>query len=98
MHHRNAARVLPVPVGARIKVDSPRAMAGQPAVCGLVGAGKTAENQSHTAGWKRSSESARLALMAETAAVRGDGAVSGASLWRFGKVLGRISLWQKMMR
>jgi hypothetical protein len=37
-------------------------------------------------------------LMAETAAVRGDGAVSGASLWRFGKVLGRISLWQKMMR
>ena len=30
MHHRKAARVFPVPVGARIKVDSPRAIAGQP--------------------------------------------------------------------
>jgi hypothetical protein len=27
MHHENAARVLPVPVGARIRVDSPRAIA-----------------------------------------------------------------------
>ena len=52
MHHRKAASVFPVPVGARISVDSPRAIAGHPAICGRVGAGKTAVNQSHTAGWK----------------------------------------------
>src|SRR3984957_20397982 len=48
MHQRKAARVLPVPVGARIKVDSPRAMGGQPCSCGLVGAAKTASNHSQT--------------------------------------------------
>src|SRR5450432_2131165 len=53
MHHRKAARVLPVPVGARIKVDSPRAIAGHPRICGLVGAGKTASNHSRTAAWNR---------------------------------------------
>ena len=31
MHHKKAARVLPVPVGARMRVDSPRAIAGHPA-------------------------------------------------------------------
>ena len=50
MHQRNAARVLPVPVGARISVESPRAIAGQPRICGRVGPVKTAENQSRTAG------------------------------------------------
>src|ERR1017187_3484342 len=53
MHHRKAARVLPVPVGARIRVDSPRAMAGQPSCWGRVGAGKTASNHARTGGWKR---------------------------------------------
>ena len=38
MAHRNAVSVLPLPVGARISVDSPRAIAGQPSVCGGVGA------------------------------------------------------------
>src|SRR6202030_4212660 len=57
MHHRNAARVLPVPVGARIKVDSPRAMAGQPCSCGLVGAAKTASNHSRTGGANRPASS-----------------------------------------
>jgi hypothetical protein len=33
-HHRNAVSVLPLPVGARISVDSPRAIAGQPSCCG----------------------------------------------------------------
>ena len=37
-HHRNAVSVLPVPVGARISAESPRAMAGQPSACGRVGA------------------------------------------------------------
>ena len=50
MHHRNAANVFPVPVGARMSVDSPRAIAGQPAVCGLVGDWNTASNQWRTAG------------------------------------------------
>ena len=31
-HHRNAVSVLPLPVGARISVESPRAIAGQPSV------------------------------------------------------------------
>src|ERR1017187_4774878 len=53
MHHRKAARVLPVPVGARMRVDSPRAIAGQPSCWGRVGAGKTASNQARTGGWKR---------------------------------------------
>lgn len=57
MHHRKAASVLPVPVGARISVESPRAMAGQPSSCGRVGAEKTAVNQSRTAGWKSSKAS-----------------------------------------
>ena len=57
MHQRNAARVLPVPVGARISVDSPRAMAGHPWTCGLVGAGKTASNHSRTAGWNKDGSS-----------------------------------------
>ena len=30
MHHRNAVSVLPLPVGARIRVDCPCAIAGQP--------------------------------------------------------------------
>src|SRR5581483_12294767 len=45
---RNAARVLPVPVGARIRVDSPRAIAGHPRVCGEVGCTKTSSNQART--------------------------------------------------
>ena len=50
MHQRNAARVLPVPVGERISDESPREIAGQPRIWGRVGAMKTAENQSRTAG------------------------------------------------
>ena len=49
-HHRNAASVLPVPVGARMSVDSPRAIAGHPSRCGLVGAGNAVENHARTAG------------------------------------------------
>ena len=36
-HQRNAASVLPLPVGARMSVDSPRAIEGQPSDCGRVG-------------------------------------------------------------
>ena len=40
MHTRNAASVLPEPVGAEISVGSPRRIAGQPAICGSVGVPK----------------------------------------------------------
>src|ERR1017187_9133860 len=49
---RKAASVLPVPVGARIRVDSPRAIAGQPWRCGAVGPGNVARNQAAVMGWK----------------------------------------------
>ena len=49
MAQRKAVSVLPLPVGARISVDSPRAIAGQPCACGGVGASKEARNQSATA-------------------------------------------------
>src|SRR5262245_2973664 len=62
-HHRNAARVLPVPVGARISVDSARAIAGQPSCCGRVGAGNVVENQERTAGSNRSSTSSATILI-----------------------------------
>src|ERR1039458_895751 len=53
MHHRKAARVLPVPVGARIRGECPRATAGQPSCWGRVGAGKTASSHARTGGWNR---------------------------------------------
>src|SRR5690242_18758179 len=59
--HRKAVRVLPLPVGARISVDSPRAIAGQPSVCGGVGAANEARNHSATAGWKSCNTSPRFA-------------------------------------
>jgi hypothetical protein len=39
--HRKAASVLPLPVGARISADSPRAIAGHPRRCGVVAEVKT---------------------------------------------------------
>jgi hypothetical protein len=58
---RKAVSVLPLPVGARINVDSPRAIAGHPSVCGGVGAANDPRNHSETAGWKRLNTSARFA-------------------------------------
>src|SRR5215207_8556673 len=52
---RNAASVLPDPVGARIRVCSPRAMAGQPWSWAAVGHGKFASNQDRTGSEKASS-------------------------------------------
>ena len=50
---RNAASVLPEPVGAAMSVCRPARIAGQARVCGSVGAANARENQADTAGWKR---------------------------------------------
>ena len=55
MPHRNAVSVLPEPVGARISVWSPDAMAGHPCSCASVGAGNEDENQVRTGSENRSS-------------------------------------------
>src|SRR5690242_12720456 len=53
-HHRNAVSVFPVPVGARMSVESPRAIAGQPCTCGAVGLSNTARNHAAVTGWNSS--------------------------------------------
>src|SRR5580704_8285096 len=67
-HQRKAVRVLPVPVGARIRALSPRAMTGQPSRCGAVGASNTARNHSAVTGWKQDKGSLPAAV-----SVAGDG-------------------------
>src|SRR5215216_350248 len=49
---RNAASVLPEPVGADSRTFSPRAMAGHACVCASVGASKARRNHSRTSGVK----------------------------------------------
>ena len=53
MPQRKAARVLPDPVGARISVWSPAAMAGQPCAWAAVGAGNEVANHARTGALKR---------------------------------------------
>src|SRR5215208_6783752 len=43
--HRNAASVLPDPVGAQISVCAPEAIFGQPSACAGVGSANDASNQ-----------------------------------------------------
>src|SRR5687768_11841147 len=50
--YRKAARVFPVPVGARMSVSEPAAMAGQPARWGAEGSPRVSANQVRTSGWK----------------------------------------------
>jgi hypothetical protein len=47
---RNAASVLPEPVGAAMSVSAPDAIAGHPRRCGSVGSPKRAANQRAVAG------------------------------------------------
>ena len=56
MAARNAASVLPDPVGAAISVCSPRAMAGQAAACAGVGSPKVLANQRATAIYNETGE------------------------------------------
>ena len=53
MAHRNAASVLPDPVGAMTSVLSPSAMAFQAWACAGVGAAKVPVNHSRVSGLKR---------------------------------------------
>ncbi len=55
MPHRKAVRVLPDPVGARMRVCSPAAMAAQPCSWAAVGAANDEENQARTGSENRSS-------------------------------------------
>ncbi len=66
MQERNAASVLPLPVGARRSVLSPRRIAGQASACAGVGASKQRENHSRTAGWNSSSAAARAFASIQT--------------------------------
>src|SRR5579883_190000 len=52
-HARNAANVLPEPVGARMSVCCPAAIAGQPSRCGAVGSPSAVRNQCRTGGRNR---------------------------------------------
>src|SRR5580698_2951466 len=51
MADRNAANVLPDPVGAATRTCSPAASAGHARTCASVGASKVRENHAATAGW-----------------------------------------------
>ena len=55
MADRNAASVLPLPVGAQISVCAPAAMGGQPWTWAGVGSGKDVPNHARTAGENASS-------------------------------------------
>ena len=50
---RNAVSVFPVPVGARMSVCAPLAIAGQPSRCGGLGAPSVSSNHARTRGWNR---------------------------------------------
>ena len=72
-HHRNAASVLPDPVGAQISVCSPAAMAGQPCAWAAVGSAKVERNQSAVAGVKPVSGSVSGAESGRERLLRGTG-------------------------
>ena len=72
-HQRNAARVLPLPVGAWMSVWWPAAIATQPSAWACVGPSNVASNQARTGALNSANGSA-------TAVGTGGGAVAGAVL------------------
>lgn len=56
MQIRNAANVLPDPVGAEIRVVRPARISGQPCSCGSVGVPKRTTNHSATSGCAQANE------------------------------------------
>src|SRR5712671_1886276 len=67
---RNAAKVLPEPVGAAISVCWPALIAGHAFACAGVGEAKQSANQVATAGWKRSETFMVLGLREEPPILR----------------------------
>src|SRR5438128_226188 len=66
---RNAVSVLPVPVGARMSVCEPLAIAGHPSRCGALGEPSVSVNHFRTMGWNGfSAEGARGAIPYSTLA------------------------------
>ena len=63
MAQRNAASVLPLPVGERISVESPRAMAGQPSACGR---GRPTERRDEPVADRRVEERERIGRRGHT--------------------------------
>src|SRR5438874_1990397 len=61
-HARNAARVLPEPVGANRSVFRPAATSGQPRLCGGVGRPNVARNQFATDGSRASRPSGAVII------------------------------------
>src|ERR1700739_3045312 len=55
MQTRNAASVLPEPVGAEMSVVLPARMFGQPKICGSVGVPNRETNHSRVMGWAQES-------------------------------------------
>src|SRR6188474_2812889 len=78
-HHRNAARVLPLPVGAWMSVWRPVEIDAQPPTCAGVGASKADSNQARTAGENGASES-----VGGTAAAIGGSLCAVADMRRLG--------------
>src|SRR5579859_1641866 len=84
MQTRNAASVLPEPVGAAISVWRPAAISRQPSACGSVGpSGNRPSNQRRTAGWNDSSTRPTLPGGSDIPPVDEDvpGASSGSGGW-----------------
>ena len=97
---RNAASVLPEPVGARRSVESPARIGGQPFACARVGAANDPENQRRTGSRKAASGSETTPAFYEAACSsltqpllggRGEG-LSLAKRYRIGRMsLRRLS-------
>ena len=73
-HHRNAARVLPLPVGACSSVCCPALMASQPRICACVGSANASANQARVGPEKRASGSEAGARVTVPVSLRGNAA------------------------
>ena len=90
MADRNAASVLPLPVGAQISVCSPAVIGGHPWTWAAVGSGNDAANQARTAGENApSTGDQRWGQANEGVSQRARCAVTrcGADRWRAGIVI-----------
>ncbi len=90
MQARNAASVLPEPVGAEISVVRPARMCGQPCSCGSVGVPKRATNQSRTSGCAQARPSGAGGIICW-------GSISIAQFWSGKGCFWMLLLWGGML-